>query len=307
MKSKDYYAVLGVASDANLDAIKKAYRILAKAHHPDMSKEPGAEGRFKEAAEAYACLKNSEKRAAYDLHQKMPQDEHFAPNSGWSDAYTQSINSLDEMDLADLLASLNPHSQGASSYSQKTQHSSPARGRDLKDSVQISLLDSITGCKLFFTLGDPKKPKNLEVTIPAGVREGQNIRLSGMGEVGSRGGSNGDMYLQVGFKSDPVFKPVGSDLYFNLALSPWEAVLGAEVEVPTLQDPVILTVPLGTCNAQKLRIKGRGLSLSEGKRGDLYAIVHIETPTKVSDEERLIYESLSRLSIFNPRQQQKRN
>ena len=303
MKYKDYYAVLGIANDATLEQIKKAYRLLAKAHHPDMSKEPGAEERFKEAAEAYACLKNPEKRAAYDALGRMPQAQGFAPPQDWSNAYAHGQTSFSDMDFADLFASLRGKSHGYSSNSPQSDysHTQPLTGRDLKDTVQISLIDSLMGCKMAFALRGGEQEKHIEVTIPAGVRKGQSIRLRGMGGEGRRGGIPGDMYLHVELLPHPIFKPLGDDLYFDLAVAPWEAVLGAEIEVPTLQDPVILTLPCGTRNAQKLRIKGRGLPAGSGKRGDLFGVVHLENPPDVTDEERVLYQSLAKVSNFNPR------
>ena len=295
MKYKDYYAVLGVASDATLEQIKKAYRLLAKAHHPDMSKEVGAEERFKDAAEAYACLKNPEKRAAYDALGKVPEDEGFSPPAGWGSTYAHGQTSFEDMDLADLLASLSAHSKGTSAHSQ------PLPGRDLKDTVHISMLDSLLGCKMTFLIKGGHAEKHIEVSIPAGVRQGQSIRLRGMGGEGRRGGPPGDMYLNVDLLSHPMFKRIGEDLYFNLAVTPWEAVLGAEIEVPTLQSPVILSLPAGTQNAQKLRIKGRGLPGTNLQRGDLFAVIHLEIPSNVTDEERHLYQSLAKASSFNPR------
>jgi len=298
MEYKDYYAVLGIASDATLDQIKKAYRLLAKAHHPDMSKEPGAEHRFKEAAEAYACLKNPEKRAAYDALGKMPGEQGFAAPHGWSSAFAHEQSSFEDVDFAEFLASIGSRTNGQRS---KAEHTQPLSGRDLKDTVHISLIDSLLGCKMNLALKVGEIDKHIEVTVPAGVRKGQSIRLRGMGGQGRRGGPPGDLYLHVDLKTDPIFKPIGDDLYFDLAVSPWEAVLGAEIQVPTLQDPVILTLPPGTSSSRKLRIKGRGLPSGVGKRGDLYGVVHIETPVYIGEEERLLYTSLSKISNFNPR------
>ena len=253
MKYKDYYAVLGVAQDATLEDIKKAYRLLAKAHHPDMSKASGAEDRFKEAAEAYACLKNADKRAAYDALGRVPEGQGFSPPPAWREHFGANPQHMADMDLADLLASLNARARAGPASN------APHTGKDQQDSVHISLSDTVTGSHMNFSLRDGDKEKHIEVNIPAGIRQGQKIRLRGMGGKGSNGGRNGDIYLHVELIPHPVFKPLADDLYFELAVTPWEAVLGAEIEIPTLQDSVMLSLPPGTRNGQKLRIKGKGL------------------------------------------------
>ena len=308
MKYKDYYAVLGIAKDATLDQVKKAYRLLAKKHHPDMSKEPGAEERFKEAAEAYACLKNLDKRAAYDALGKVPPDKGFAPGADWARNWAGGQNSFEDMDFADLFAAMNEHAPpyganyAGSQHGQPRRPPQPVKGHDLKDTVRISMVDSLLGCKRLFNVKSAGGEKTIEVTIPPGVRSGQNIRLRAMGGLGQSGGDAGDMYLHIELLPHKTLKPLGDDLYFDMALTPWEAVLGAEIEVATLQEAIILSVPHGTLHSQKLRIKGRGLPANGGKRGDLFAVVHIETPAKVTDEEKLIYQSLAKISNFNPRQ-----
>jgi curved DNA-binding protein len=175
MKFKDYYAALGVARDADLEQIKKAYRKLARAHHPDMSKAPDAESKFKEAAEAYATLKNPEKRAAYDALGQSKEGSNFSPPPQWRDQYSGSETQLDEMDLADLLDSLGRRSGNASSRNQSIP------GRDFQDVVQITLNEALQGTNLKLKLVDSGKERELEVRIPAGVNQGKKIRLRGMG------------------------------------------------------------------------------------------------------------------------------
>ena len=295
MKFKDYYAILGISRDADLEQIKKAYRKLARTHHPDMSKAADAESKFKDAAEAYATLKNPEKRAAYDALGQSKVGSNFSPPPEWRDQYTGSETQFNEMDLADLLASL-----GRRSGNQNTRDHSIA-GRDFQDVVQITLNDALQGTNLKLKLMDTGKERELEVRIPAVVNQGKKIRLRGMGGKGFNGGVDGDIYLHVELKPHPLFKPVGIDLYFELALAPWEAVLGSELEMPTLEGSVMLTVPIGTRHGQKLRIKGRGLSEGQGARGDLFAVVHIETPNEVSPEELKLFQELALVSKFNPR------
>jgi curved DNA-binding protein len=295
MKYKDYYAVLGVQADATLEDIKKAYRLLAKAHHPDMSKASGAEDRFKEAAEAYACLKNPEKRAAYDALGKVPAGQGFSPTQDWEQQFSNGQGHFDGMDLADLLASLNAQSH------RSRDANTPHNGKDQQDAVHISLADSVTGCRMNFSMRDGDKEKHIEVNIPAGIRQGQKVRLKGMGGQGRNGGRNGDIYLHVELLPHLLFKPVADDLYFELAVTPWEAVLGAEIEIPTLQDSVMLTLAPGTRHGQKLRIKGKGLPAAHQQRGDLFALVHLETPPVISAQDKLHYQALADASTFNPR------
>jgi curved DNA-binding protein len=171
-------------------------------------------------------------------------------------------------------------------------------GRDYENTVQISLEDARRGSKLQLNLADPAGERTLEVSIPAGLREGQKIRLRGKGGKGRHGGADGDIYLHITLAPHPVFRPDRHDLYFDLALAPWEAALGTELEVPSLDGPVLLTVPPGMHSGRKLRLRGRGLARDHS---DLYAIVHIDVPSTLSDRERELYQELQRISTFNPR------
>jgi curved DNA-binding protein len=292
MKYKDYYAALGVAKDANLEQIKAAYRKLARTYHPDVSKAPDAEARFKEAAEAYATLKSPEKRAAYDELGHPPIGEEFVPPSEWRHEHAQDGQSFEGIDLADLLAAMG-RGQHGSTHAQR-----PLKGRDYENTVQISLEDARRGAALKLNLADTAGERTLEVTIPPGVREGQKLRLRGKGGKGHNGGADGDIYLHIMLAPHPVFRPDRHDLYFDLALAPWEAALGTELEVPSLDGPVLLTVPPGMRSGRKLRLRGRGLARDHS---DLYAIVHIDVPPKLSERERELYQELQRISTFNPR------
>ena len=296
MKYKDYYAALGVARDADTDEIKKAYRKLARQHHPDMSKAPDAEARFKEVAEAYATLKDSEKRAAYDELGRRPAGEDFAPPPQWRQAHSSGGQAFDEMDLADLLAAMG--------RGQRSGQRGPVAmdGRDYDTSVQISLEDAHRGKRISLSLTGEGADSVLEVTVPPGVQQGQKLRLRGKGGKGINGGVDGDIYLHIQLQTHPVFRPDHHDLYFDLTLSPWEAALGADVEVPTLDGPVLLTVPPGTRAGRKLRVRGRGLAKSQGAAGDLYAAIRIDVPTTLTDRERELFEELARTSRFQPRE-----
>lgn len=292
MKYKDYYETLGVPRDADLDQIKKAYRKLARTHHPDMSKAPDAEARFKEAAEAYATLKDTAKRAAYDeLGHPQPGAE-FSPPPQWQQDFSAGGQSFEDIDLADLLAAMGRGHRGTA------REAMPMKGRDLEASVTIPLADARHGTTISLSLLDSSGDRVLQVTIPPGTRQDQKLRLRGKGGKGQHGGPDGDIYLHIALAPHAVFRPDGLDLYFDLALAPWEAALGADVEVATLDGPVLLTVPAGTRSGRKLRLRGRGLM--DGK-SDIYAIVHIDVPATLTEPERALYQKLADLSNFNPR------
>ena len=292
MKYKDYYETLGVPRDADLDQIKKAYRKLARTHHPDMSKAPDAESRFKDAAEAYATLKDSAKRAAYDELGHPPSGAEFTPPPQWREDFSAGGSSFEDLDLADLLAALGRGQHGAAAAAM------PRKGRDYESAITISLVDARHGARVNLQLADAAGERTLEVTIPPGVRQDQKLRLRGQGGKGNNGAPDGDIYLHIALAPHEVFRPDGLDLYFDLALAPWEATLGAEVEVPTLAETVVLSVPAGTRAGHKLRLRGRGLA--DG-RSDLYALVRTEVPTTLSEPERALYLELARISHFNPR------
>ena len=294
MKYKDYYAVLGVPRDADEDAIKKAYRKLARKHHPDVSKDPGAEARFKDIAEAYATLKDPEKRAAYDSLGTRRSGEEFRPPPDWAQGAAPGEDFFADMDLGDLFATLR-------SGRAQRRHAGPRRGRDYEASLQLSLEDAHRGTTVSLDIAHEDGSRTLAVTVPPGATEGQRLRLRGKGGAGSGGGDAGDIYLHITLLPHALYRVDGHDLYFDLALAPWEAALGADVEVPTLDGPVLLTVPAGSRSGRKLRLRNRGLHTGRGGRGDLYALVRIDVPTSLTPRERELFEELSRTSRFNPR------
>ena len=294
MKYKDYYAALGVPRDADTEQIKKAYRKLARQHHPDVSKAPDAEARFKEAGEAYATLKDPEKRAAYDQLGRRPAGEEFAPSPQWRHDFGADGQGFEGVDLADLLAAMGRGRR-------PSQGPVPMHGRDYETSVRITLEDAHHGASVKLDLADEEGGRTLEVTIPAGVTEGQKLRLRGRGGKGRNGGADGDIYLHITLAPHRVFRADHNDLYFDLALAPWEAALGADVEVPTLDGPVVLTVPPGTHSGRKLRLRGRGLADGHSGRGDLYAAVRIDVPANLTEQERELFGELAKVSRFNPR------
>jgi curved DNA-binding protein len=300
VKFKDYYAALEVPRDADADAIKKAYRRLARKYHPDVSKEHEAEARFKEVNEAYDTLKDPEKRAAYDaLGQRRPGEEFEAPQD-WREHFDAgAFAGMEDVDLADLLDAL-ARRHGAHAHAHAAR---PRPGRDYDVAAGISLEDAHRGTTLELQLQRPEGAQTLQVRVPAGVTEGQKLRLRGKGAKGRAGGPDGDIYVHLQLLPHPRYRVDGKDLYFDLVLAPWEAVLGAQVHVPTLDGDVVLTVPQGTHSAQKLRLRGRGLG-SGKERGDMYAVVHIQVPTTLTPRERELFEALASESRFDPRSEE---
>lgn len=296
MKYKDYYEVLGLTRDADLDQVKKAYRKLAREHHPDMSKAKGAEAKFKDVAEAYATLKDPDKRKAYDELGRRPAGEEFVPPRQWEQHFGARAGGFGDIDLEELLASLGRGGSGAGQRAAR-----PAPGRDYETSVALSLEDAHRGTSVSLEVGEGPGAKTLQITIPPGVGDGQKLRLRGKGGKGRNGAEDGDIYLHLSLAPHPVFRVDRHDLYFDLALAPWEAALGAELEVATLDGPVVLTVPAGTRSGKRLRLRGRGLASGKGERGDLYAVAVIDVPPAPSDKERELFRQLAAVSTFNPR------
>lgn len=303
MKYKDYYSILGVDRSATTDVIKKAYRKLAHKYHPDVSKDPQGEEKFKEVAEAYETLKDPEKRAAFDQLGRYQPGQDFQPPPGWGAQHGDAQFSFDDADLADLFAGLAGGRQSGSGHIRMP-------GQDYDVAAPISLLDAFRGTEVELNLSMPEPdaqgrlhrvPRKLKVRIPKGATDGQRLRLAGRGGKGLNGGRDGDLYLTIALHPHPLFRVSGHDLYLDLPLAPWEAVLGASIDVPTLAGPVRLKVPPNTPAGQKLRLSGRGLPKPDGKEGDLFAITQIVMPATVTDDERGLYEQLAKGSHFNPR------
>ncbi len=310
MKYKDYYAALGVKRDASPADLKKAYRKLAQKHHPDVSKEKGAEEKFKEIAEAYQTLKDPDKRAAYDqLGSGHRPGQDFRPPPDWERQFrsgerTGEYAAFDGLDLSDLFASLRGGGRGAS----RANRSIP--GEDYEVTVHLSLEDALDGTQRDLNLNVPEYdadgrarhvPKTIKARIPKGATEGQRLRLRGQGGKGANGGRDGDLYLNIALHPHPLFRPSGHDLYLDLPLAPWEAALGATVEVPTLGGAVNLKIPPGTAAGRKLRLAKKGLPRPGGGEGDLYAIVQIVNPTVLSAREKELFGEIAKASTFDPR------
>ncbi|HUJ86850.1 MAG TPA: DnaJ C-terminal domain-containing protein [Burkholderiales bacterium] len=289
MKYKDYYKILGVERGASDEEIKKAYRRLARKYHPDVSKETDAKERFQEVSEAYETLKDKEKRAAYDGLGSFRPGQDFRPPPDWSERFhAGGIDDLGGIDLSDLFASFGGmHAQQG-----------PRRGRDYEVGVHIGLHEAARGAEVTLDLGGGKR---VQARIPKGVTDGERLRLRGKGGAGAKGGPAGDLYLDIALQPHPLFKPNGHDLYLDVPLAPWEAALGAEIRLPTLEGQVTMKVPAGSKAGQRLRLAGKGLPRPNGGAGDLYAVLSIAAPSVLSAREKELFEQLREASKFNPR------
>ena len=322
MEYKDYYETLGVSRSATQDEIKKAYRRLARKYHPDVSTESDAEAQFKALGEAYEVLKDPEKRAAYDqLGANWQAGQEFTPPPGWESSFNFGGgrgSSQGPFGFSDFFESLfgaqGFSSQGFSSQGFSSQGfgsggaagfhpgGGQARGRDQEVRVAISLRDAFNGAQKTLSLssanGAGGKTKTLNVKIPAGVTQSQQIRLSGQGQPGPNG-HNGDLYLHLEIEPDSRFKLDGNDVVLSLPITPWEAALGATIKVPTLSGAVDLKIPAGSQSGRKLRLKGRGL----GKKpaGDQFVVLQIVVPPAESEEAKAFYKKMAASMPLDPR------
>jgi curved DNA-binding protein len=308
---KDYYKVLGVGREASAEEIKRSYRKLARKFHPDVSKEKNAEEKFKEVQEAYEVLHDPKKRAAYDqLGQNWHAGEQFRPPPDWGQRFDFSFGGGgggggESADFSDFFASL--FGGGARSpfgaRGARTRH-----GEDRHARIEVELEEAYQGGTRNLRLQQPEvtadgelavKEREIRVAIPAGVADGQQIRLRGQGESGDRGGSAGDLYLEVRIRPHPVYRLEGRNVLLTLPVAPWEAALGAQVEVPTLGGPVQMTIPAGARAGQRLRLRGRGLP---GKpAGDELVELEIVIGPADSPGARALYEQMRRELNFDPR------
>lgn len=307
MKFKDYYETCGVQRGATDEEIKRAYRKLARKYHPDVSKEPDAEARFKELGEAYAVLKDPEKRAAYDqVGSQWTSGQDFQPPPGWGAGFEFSGRGADDglgMDHSDFFEAL--FGRQARGKQRPGMH---GRGEDHHAKVLIDLADAYHGAQRSISLRMPAldaqghvvmQERKLDVSIPRGVRAGQHLRLAGQGAPGHGEGPPGDLYLEIVFNPDPQFRVDGRDVFIDLPLAPWEAALGCSLTLPTPEGSVQLTVPAGSAAGRQLRLKGKGIP---GKLpGDLYAVLGIVLPPAVSDSDKDAYRTMAMSFDFNAR------
>jgi len=314
MRFKDYYEVLGVARTATDAEIKSAFRKLARKHHPDMvaegSKE-GAEERFKEINEAYEVLSDPEKRQRYDTlgagwdKQGGPPPGRGGAGGGFGhwgggggeefEFQGTGFSDFFERFFGGGQSDFYPGGGGGGGPL-------PRKGHDVEADLLVSLEESLQGSTRELSLRRPgsNSQQSFQVRIPAGVREGQRLRVAGQGNPGRGGSGAGDLYLRVRLAKHPDFRVEGSDLFYDLNLAPWDAVLGVVAKVPALGHPLSVKIPPGTGAGTQLRLRGHGLPKKGGERGDLYTSVQIQVPTQISPEERQHWEALSRISPFHP-------
>ena len=306
MKYKDYYAILGLKRDATADDIKAAYRRLARKYHPDVSKEKDAEEKFKEMAEAYETLKDADKRAAYDQLGSYTPGQEFRPSPDWGEHFARGQGGFDDLDLSSLFAGLS----GRQGRGGARRADRAMAGSDYEAVVRISLEQAFHGAEIDLELsvlewspdgGARRVPHRVKTRIPRGVTDGEKLRVPGKGGKGVNGGPDGDLYLDVEVTDHPLYRVSGQDLYIDLPLAPWEAILGTSVQLPTPAGAVALKVPAGTRAGQQLRLAGRGMARVGGAAGHLYALVRIEVPTVVDDAQRALYRKLAETANFNPR------
>ena len=307
---RDYYEVLGVPRDASDEDIRRAYHKLARRYHPDVNKEEGAEDRFKEISEAYEVLRDPDKRARYDrLGANWRAGEDVSGAAGFEgfpggfggfggDRGGVRVEFGDAHDFSDFFESLFGGARRPGRARTAGFEGFQARGADQETVLELSLEEAAAGGRRQLTLGDGR---SYDVNIPAGVRDGQRIRLAGEGGKGAAGGPSGDLFLRVRIKPHPRFRVDGRDLHVEVPVAPWEAALGATVAVPTLTGEARVRVPAGSSSGRRLRLRGEGMPGPRGGRGDLYATVKIAVPRHLSDEERELFERLAATSRFDPR------
>lgn len=319
VKFKNYYEVLGVAKDASADDIKKVFRKLARLYHPDVAKDKiTGEKKFKEINEAYEVLGDPEKRQRYDqlgADWKHAQRQTPPPQGGFGGGYQGASEfHFDGTGFSDFFEQyFGGHGRPSGGFNQTWSYGTGGetvalRGQDVEGDILVTLDEIMHGSTRTIHLQriDPRTGQStkqtLHVKIPAGVREAQLIRLAGKGQEGINGGEPGNLYLRAKLAQHPDFRVRGADLYYDLDLAPWEAVLGATVPIPTMDGTVSLKIPAATRAGRQLRLRGKGLPARNGTRGDMYAVVSIQVPAQPTPEERKLWEQLATKSTFNPRQ-----
>ena len=308
--ARDYYEVLGVPRTAGADELQAAYRRLARANHPDINKDPAAEERFKEINEAYHVLADPETRSRYDRFgpdfRQVPEGYEQAASAGWrpggfgagpgpgprvrTGGFGDEVD-LGDIDLDDLLGGLfGGRARGG-----------PISGADQEAEIELTVEDAYRGGRRQITLTGPSGQRSFDVTIPPGAVDGQRIRLAGQGGRGVGGGPPGDLYLVVHLAPHPRYRLDGRDISVDLPLAPWEAALGADVPVSTPGGDAKVKVPPGSSSGRRLRLRGEGMPNPRGRPGDLYAVVQIKVPARLTARERELFEQLAATSTFDPR------
>ena len=320
MEFKDYYQVLGVERGASEAEIKKAYRRLVRKHHPDVNKAADAQVRMQELNEAWAVLQDPEKRAAYDrLGQRWQGGGDFQPPPDWDAGFEfagppGTGNGADSGDHSAFFEALFGAARrgGARPRHGPADAGYSARGEDHHAKITVPLEDAFHGAVRTLSLQSPVldaqghltlRERQLSVTIPTGLRAGQQIRLAGQGSAGLGGGAAGDLFLELQFEPHPRYRVDGRDLYLTLPVAPWEAALGATVPVPTPMGGLELSVPAGSQTGRKLRLKGRGIPAANagGTAGDLYAVLDVVLPPADTDQAQAAYRQMALDLAFDPR------
>jgi len=310
MADRDFYEILGIGRNASEDEIQRAYRKLAREYHPDLNSDPAAEERFKDVSEAYSVLSDPATRRRYDAFgpdfRQVPPDvdpetwrrSRAGAGAGGARAGTGAGGTggfgygPGGVDIEDLLGGIFGGRSGRGW--------GPVPGADQEAELPLTVEEAYRGGRKSVTLGGASQ-RTFEVNIPAGVTDGQRIRLAGQGGRGGDGGRPGDLYFIVRILPHPVYRVQGRDLYLDLRLAPWEAALGTSVAIDTPGGEAKVKVPHGTSSGRRLRLRGRGLPNPRGKAGDLYAEAKIMVPAKPSSTERDLFEQLAAASDFDPR------
>src|SRR6266513_353211 len=308
---RDYYATLGASNTATEDEIRSAFRKLARKYHPDVAKDKkAAEEKFKQINEAYEVLSDPEKRKKYEqLGANWNQPGGFQPPPQWGGqpggrSYPWGGDGggvefeFGGTGFSDFFEAFFGGGRGRSAFGGFGGREATAeRGADVEADIMVTLEEALHGSTRTVSLrrAGSNKVENYQVKIPRGVHEGQRIRLAGQGEAGARGGKSGDLFLRVRIAKHPDFSVEGSDLIHEVKIAPWQAVLGTELKVPTLEAKVRLKIPPGTQGGQRFRLREQGLPSISGKRGDLYVVVQTNIPKKLSEREREIWSQLAKL------------
>jgi len=312
MEFKDYYSILGVDEDASQAEIKSAYRKLARKYHPDVSKEEDAEQHFKEVSEAYEVLKDEEKRAEYDELRRRGQTGAggFEPPPGWESGAsfsTGGFTGADSMDFSEFFESIFGGAGGG--FRQRRGQGFSMKGEDIHHQISLFLEEAYQGCDKSLRLQTPEpgpdgqvrnRERTLNVKIPAGVRDGQNIRLRGQGGAGVGDGPAGDLFLEVRIAPHPHFRLDGGDIYVTVPITPWEAALGTHINVPTVGGKASLKIPAESREGQKLRLRGKGMPGRNA--GDQYVALQVAMPPRQTERSRELFRELSEEVPFNPRE-----
>ncbi len=339
VKFKDYYEILGVKRDASDKEIHRAFRKLARKYHPDVNPgNPKAEEKFKEINEAYEVLRDAEKRKRYDtLGANWQAGQDFTPPPGWEnihfdfggagDAHETFFGDFGGGGFSDFFKAIFGNMEGFRTATATRPQTRSMRGQDVEAEMTITLEDSFHGstksislqrqevcascgghgtsgnrsCPACQGMGFTSSVRTYDIKIPHGIKDGGRVRLAGQGGAGGGRGPAGDLFIRIHIAPHPTFRMNGHDISVTLPLTPWEAVLGTKVEIPTLEGNATLTIPPGTQSGQRLRMRGKGLHKQRGERGDQYVEVRIMVPRQLTPKEQELFAELSRISQFNPR------